>query len=258
MPDTALEYLAGSSVRPATLAAFREHGRLSLRNLDDRVSASRRTLKRTLTTMESRGWIRRVDGVYEFTALGDAIFDAYETFRDRERLAERVRPFLEHTPAEAFDLDIDALADANVVAPDDDPTAPVDRLMELRAEAARLREYAPFLLIDSVRQLAARVDNGQSAPDVTLVLETGRPGGTTPEYRERFETLASAPSVDICRYPDGVPFAFGVADGHAFIGAADLDGMPCALLEGDSPELVAWVERTLDDYLDAAKPLTPE
>jgi len=258
MPDSALEYLAGSSVRPAVLAAFRNHGRLSLRELDDRVPASRRTLKRTLNAMESRGWVRPTGGDYEFTALGDAILDAYQEFRDCERLTDRARPFLEHTPAGPFDLDIDALADANVVDPDDDPTAPVDRLMELRAEATRLREYAPFLLLDSVRQLAGRVDNGRPAPDVTLVLETERPGGSSPEYRERFETLASAPSVDVRRYPDGAPFAFGVADGHAFVGAAAPDGMPRALLEGDSPELVAWVERTLDDYLAAAEPLAPE
>lgn len=258
MPDTALEYLAGSSVRPAILTLFREQGRLSLRALDDQVSASRRTLKRTLNAMESRGWVRPVDGAYEFTALGGTVLSAYEAFREYERLAERTRPFLEHTPAEPFDLDPVALADATVVASDGDPTAPVDRLMELRAEATRFREYAPFLLLDSVRQLATRVDGAQPQPDVTLVLATERPDDTPPEYRELFETLATASGVDVHHYPDGAPFAFGVADGRAFVGAATPDGMPRALLEGESPELVAWVERMLDDYLTAAAPLALE
>ncbi|MEF8857078.1 MAG: hypothetical protein V5A16_06610 [Haloplanus sp.] len=258
MPDTALEYLVGSSVRLATLVALREHGRLSLRDLDDRVSASRRTLKRTLDAMESRGWVQPVDGAYELTALGDCTLSAYEKVRDCERLADRVRPFLEHTPAAAFDLDVEALAGATVTTSADDPTAFTDHLLEVRADTSRVREYAPFLMLDSVRQLAHRVESGHSAPDVTLVLQTATPPQSSPEYTERFETLLDAESVDIWLYPDGPMIGMGVADDHGFLGAADGSGIPKILLASDSPELVEWIERTLDDYVDAAERLTPE
>ncbi|WP_435067510.1 helix-turn-helix transcriptional regulator [Haloplanus sp. C73] len=254
MGEDALAFLASSAVRPEMLTAFRDHGRLSLRDLDARLSISRRTLKRTLSEMMSRGWVRRRGGTYEFTALGDAVLTAYEGFRERERVARRCRAFLEHTPAHAFDASLDALADANVVGTDADPTAPVDRLVDIRAGATELREYAPFLIIDTVRQLAARVD-ADAPPDVTLILGTATPDGVSDEYRERFATLAAAPTVDVHIYPDGPPFAFGVADGHAFVGAATMEGMPRALLEGDAPPLVAWVDQQFDRYLGHADPL---
>jgi len=255
MADTALEYLAGSPVRPATLAALQDHGRLPLRGLDDRISASRRTLKRTLRALESRGWIRASNGTYECTALGACILAAYEDFRERERIAERLRPFLEHTPATAFDIDIDALTDASVVAQTDGPTAFVDTLLDIRTDTDRLREYVPFLLLDSVRQLADRVDDSQSAPDVTLVVRTDAPPQSSPEYADCFETLIEAPSVDVRRNPDGPRIGFGVADGHAFLGAADENGMPNALLTGESADLVEWVECRFEAIRAAAEPI---
>lgn len=258
MPDSALEYLAGSSIRPSTLAALRDHGRLSIRDLEDQVSASRRTLKRTLAAMESRGWVRPVDGAYEFTALGAAILSAYEAFRDRERLASRLKPFLEHVPAATFDVDIDALADAEVIAPDDDPTAFADRLVDLRAEATRVREYTPFLLIDSVRQLSAQAGNGESSPDVTLVLRTDAPPQSSPEYADRFETLTAAPNIDVRLNPDGPSLGIGIADGRAFLGTANGRGMPHTLLVSDAPEVVDWAERQFEACLSAAEPIPTE
>jgi len=182
MSDTALEYLAGSVVRPDSLAVLRDGGRLSLRDLADRVSASRRTVKRTLNAMESRGWVRPTNGAYELTALGVAMLSAYETFRERSHTATRLRPFLEHVPASLFDLDIDVLADATVVTPDDDPTVIADRLVDLRSGATRIREYTPYLLLDSVRQFADQVGGDQLYPDVTLVVETDTPPRSSTEY----------------------------------------------------------------------------
>ncbi|MFB6195426.1 MAG: helix-turn-helix transcriptional regulator [Haloplanus sp.] len=255
MSDTALGYLVGSTTRPDTLTALRDQDRLSIRALEDRVAASRRTLKRTLGAMESRGWVRNVDGAYELTSLGAAILSAYDRFRDHERIAEQFRPFLERTPGAVFDPSIDALADATIRYPDD-PESSIDRLVELRADASRLRECAPFLLLESVRQLADRITDDGPSPDVTLVIGDGTPTTDqyTAEYCERFATLAAADSVDIHLHSD-IPFPFGVFDGHAFAGAMEPDGMPHAMIESDHPELVDWAERTFDDYLAAADPL---
>jgi len=258
MPDTAIEYLAGSTVRPDTLIALRDHGRLSIRALEDQLSASRRTVKRTLSAMESRGWVRPADGTYELTAFGAMILSAYEEFRECERTVMRLRPFLEHVPATTFDLGVETVADATVISSEDDPTAFVDRLVELRAGTSRLCQYAPLLLLDSVRQLAKQVRNGQPAPDVNLVLGTDTPPRASPEYAEQFETLVAAPSVDVRLYPDGPPIGFGVADGRAFFGAADRRDLPHSLLVSDAPEVVAWVEREFEAYFDAAEPVPTE
>jgi predicted transcriptional regulator len=256
MSLTALEYLAGSSVRPEVLAVLREHGLLSLRDLADRVSASRRTVKRTLCGMESRGWVRPTGGAYELTALGGAMLSAHESFRERCRVASRLQPVLEHVPASMFDVDIEMLANAAVVGPEDDPVAFVDRMLALRSDAARIREYAPFLMLDTVRQLVGRVGTDDPTPDVTLVVRTAAPPQSSPAYRERLGTLADAPGVDMRCYPDGPMLGFGVADGRAFLGAATDDGVPCFLLESDAPQLVSWVERQFESCLAASEPLS--
>lgn len=256
MPDTDLEYLAGSDVRPESLAVLRDHGRLSLRDLSDRVSASRRTVKRTLATMESQGWVRPRNGAYELTALGGSVLSGYEEFRERSHSARKLQPFLEHVPAATFDVDIDVLTDATVVTPDDDPTAIADRLVDLRSEATRIREYTPYLLLDSVRQFATQVGGDQLSPDVTLVVGTDTPPRSSTEYVEGFETLVASSDADVRHHPDGPPFGFGVADGRAFFGTTDAQRMPHALLESDATQLVSWVERQFQDCLDAAEPLT--
>ncbi|AXG05926.1 winged helix-turn-helix transcriptional regulator [Haloplanus rubicundus] len=254
MADSTFEYLAGSELRPAVLAVLRAEGPLPLREVADRVSASRRTVKRTLRAMESRGWIRPTNGAYELTALGATVLAAHEEFRERSRIARRLRPFLERVPASEFDPGIGALADATVCTPDDDPTAFVDRLVELRAGATRVREYTPFLMLDSLEQFSE--GNGQSDGDVIVVVRTDTPPRSTPAYDERFEALVAAPHAEVYVDPDGpTNIAFGVADGTAFLGVADDDGMPGALLVGDAPELVSWVERQFEDCLDAAEPL---
>ena len=255
MSDTALEYLLGSETRPAALTALRDAGPLSARRLEERVSASRRTLKRTLRTMESRGWVEPADGGYELTALGETALATYERGRKRERIARRVRPVLEHAPAAAFGLDVEALADATVVRPDDDPTAPVDRLLELRAGASHLREAAPFLVRDTVEQLAERVTTESPPPAVTLVLGEAEP---SPEaysgaYCDRFRDLIDAPTVDV-HVADDVPFAVGVADGHAFLGVASRDDVRGFLLESDDDAVVDWAERSIDRHLEQADP----
>ncbi|WP_251341581.1 helix-turn-helix transcriptional regulator [Haloplanus halophilus] len=257
MSDTPLEYLLGSQTRPQTLTALREAGPLPVRRLEERVSASRRTLKRTLREMESRGWVYPTDGAYGLTALGAELLSAHDRFRERARVARDARPFLERIPASALDLDVDALAEATVIRPDEDTTAPVDRLLDIRDGAAELREVAPFVIRDTVDQLADRVDD-DAPPDVTLVLEDAEP---TPAefsraYCERFDDLLAASSVDVYVTPDDVPFAFGAADGHAFVGSTGRDGMPGALLEGDDPAIVDWVERSMERYLDRADPVS--
>ena len=255
MADSTFEYLAGSELRPAVLAVLRAEA-LPLREVADRVSASRRTVKRTLSAMESRGWTRPDDGAYELTTLGATVLAAHEAFRERTRIATRLRPFLERVSASEFDPGIDALADTTVYTPDDDPTAFVDRLVELRSGATRIREYAPFLMLDSLEQFSEGFGNGRSDADVMLVVRTDTPPRSTLAYDERFTALVEATHADLYVDPDGpTSIAFGVADDTAFLGVADDDGMPGALLVGDTAELVSWVERQVDDRLDAAEQL---
>jgi hypothetical protein len=255
MSATALEYLAGSDVRPDVLDVLRERGPLSRRHLTDRVPASRRTVKRTLSAMDSRGWVRATDGGYELTALGGTIHSAHERFRERSRAAARLRPVLERVPAPTSGLDVEALSDATVVAPEDDPAAAA-RMATLRSDATRLREYTPVLPPDGVRQLSRRVEDDRPTPEITLVVRTDAPPRSSPAYRERFETLTATSDVDVRRHPDGPGLRFGVADDTAVLCAVDDAGTPRFLLESGSDAVVSWVDRRFERCLAAAEPVT--
>jgi DNA-binding HxlR family transcriptional regulator len=257
MRGTAVDYLVGSDNRIAVLRVLRDRGPLSARALETRVDASRRTLKRTLDGMATRGWVVSPDAVqgYDLTALGRAVLSGFEAFRARERLAERLRPFLEHAPARAYDVDLDALADATLtVATPDDPYGPIDRLLDLRTGATRLRQCVPFLLTDSVLQLAERVADTPRAATTLVLSEVGPSSSADPTYRERFEALADSPAVDVRLCPDPIRVAVGLADGHAFFGVM-ADGSPHALLDGDDPALVRWTEAYIADLIARSDPL---
>ena len=76
----------------------------------------------------------------------------------------RLEPFLEHVPADTFDLDPARLADARItVAAEDDPYAPVRRFVELVEASTSLRGFnatpmAPLAFEDFHRQLFEATD----------------------------------------------------------------------------------------------------
>lgn len=256
MPHDTFEYLAGSDNRLAVLRALDERGPLSPRGLEERVGASRRTLKRTVDGLTSRGWLTPVEEGYELTALGGATLSAYESFRERQRTADRLSPFLRHVPARIFDLGLDALTDANLVVADEDaPYGPIDRMLDIRVGTDRLGECVPFLLSASIEQFHERLDR-PTPPTVTLIVGETLPPSVerAPKYREGFGRLIDAPTVEVYRYPDDVPVGFGVADDHAFVGVP-VDDRLHALIDGTDPALVEWVESAFEDALAASTPV---
>lgn len=251
MPNATLEYLIGSPNRVQTLRALRNDGPLPIRRLEERVPVSRRTLKRTLNAMTSRGWVGSTADGFEVTALGGMVLSSYDRFRDAIRLTERFRPFLEQVPASSFDLAPESLCDATLTVPDGDPTAAIDRLIEVRSDATAIRECASFLMQETLEQFL------DSTADVTLVLGEGVPSPSdySREYRETFEALLDADHIAVHAAPGDVRVPMGVADGRAFIGGTTDDGMPHSLLESDDPAVVAWVDRRFDAYLAEAEPI---
>ncbi|MFC6989354.1 helix-turn-helix transcriptional regulator [Haloplanus sp. GCM10025708] len=257
MSDTAIRYLVGSDNRRRVLAALRADGPLTRRDLEDRIAASRRTVKRTLGELEDRGWIRPVGEGYDATALGVSVLDALDGALDRVDLATRFAPLLSHVPGDAVDLDVGGLADATLVSPTEgNPYAAMHRLHELRTGAAYVRELAPTPCLDGVEQLTERIGSADDPPDVEAVVEAAALDAvdSSSDVRAELEALATAETADVRTCDQAIPVVLGVYDETAVIGALDDDGILVALAETTDPAVRDWV---VDEYRSYRQQSTP-
>lgn len=258
--DGAVAFLAASENRVEALEALREVGQADQRTVGASVDASRRTVKRTLDALEDRGWVvaENSTGPYRITALGDLVLDAYLDVVDRLAAADRLGPFLERVPADAFDLDPLALADAEIVVrAENQPYAPMDRVLAVRREASTIREVADIIQADSAGQLRERVEAGELT--ATVVLESGVLDAVSENdgYADEFEAALASDGTDFYAYEGDVPFVFGLMDDTVVMGVTDDVGIPDAVVVSDDPAVREWAEALFESYRDAATKLAP-
>lgn len=256
----AVSFLAGSENRVEVLVALREAGEADQRTVAADVDASRRTVKRALDALEGRGWVARERGTgpYRVSALGDLVLDAYLDVLERLSVADRLGPFLAHVPAAAFDLDPVALADAEVVARGGNtPYAPMDRVLEVRRNASRVREVVDVIQADSASQLRERVEDGDLTAEVVLQAGVLDAVGEHDGYAAEFEAALAADGATFHVTEADVPFVFGLMDDQVVVGVTDDEGMPGALVVSDDPAVREWAESLFEAYRDGAEELQP-
>lgn len=256
----AVSFLAASENRVEALVALRESGPTDQRSVAESVDASRRTVKRTLVALEERGWIVSVagSGEYRISALGTLVLDAYLDVMERLSAADQLGAFLEHVPAEQFDLDPLALADAEVVTRgENQPYAPMDRVLEVRRNASHIREVVDIIQADSAGQLRERVVAGELEAEV--VLEAGVLDAVAEHdgYAEEFEAALAADNVTFHVFEGEVPFVFGLMDDVVVMGVTDEMGMPDTVVVSDDPVVRKWAENRFESYRERADRLTP-
>jgi len=156
-PARALRYLSGSTVRPTILERLVD-GTAQPAELVSVANVSRTTVHRTLSELVKRDWVRRVDGGYEATAIGELALQTYERAHNRLQTLERLEPFCAHAEDTAAELDLEWLCGARLATPTEtNPQYPLewygDRLaaLEPAGKRTRLRVTTPVL----TRQLLA-------------------------------------------------------------------------------------------------------
>lgn len=254
----AVAFLAASENRVETLAALREGGWTDGRAVAESVDASRRTVTRTLGALEERGWVasENATGPYRLSALGRVVFDAYADATERLSAADRLAAFLARVPADAFDLDPAALADADVVVRGENmPFAPMDRVLELRREASEIREVVDVVQADSAAQLRERVEAGELRAEV--VVESGVLDAVSEEdgYAAEFEAALAADGCSFFVYEGSLPFVFGLLDDTVVVGVNDGEGLPEAVVVSESPAVREWAAARFESYRERATAL---
>jgi len=238
-------FLARAPNRAAVLQALAAEP-LTRGDLRDRVGASRVTVGRITADLESRGWIERSESGYRATTAGREISQAYKRFVDTLETTRHLDPLLESLPTEAFDFELSALADAEVVVPT--ATAPdkhLDRLARLFGQSREVRLIAHAMaprVTAANAEAAARIGQVVRGVVTPAVIESIR---ANPSVRERVRKTVDCGGIVLSRRPT-VPFQFGVFDDVTIVSADDDVGVPRGIVVTEAPTVRQWALETFE------------
>jgi len=260
-PEDELEFLLRSGNRTELLLALAEAQPLDRYDLEGRLDASRRTVTRALDALRDRGYIREAEAGYSLTAFGASVAESYRESRRRVGLATEYRPLLEHLDTRGLDLnlDLELLEGADLtVASETSPFVVLNRTLELREGASRIRELAPGIEKRSVEQLAGRLRNGEDLEmEVILPPEAVETVRETEAFADGHAVARETDAIEFYVAPEPFSVFVGVMDDTAVLGAGE-GGEPLAMAESDRPAFREWAEARLDEFRDAATPLTAD
>ncbi|MEF8908361.1 MAG: hypothetical protein V5A13_10905 [Haloarculaceae archaeon] len=254
-----LEFLLRSGNRAELLLMLDETQPLGRYELERQLEASRRTVTRVLDALSERGYIEEGDTGYSLTAFGTSVAASYRDCRQQVDLAAEYRPLLGHLDTRRFDIDPELLEGADLtVASDTSPFVVLNRTLELREGATRVREAAPGIEKQSVEQLAARLRNGDELEmEVILPPDAVETVGEGDAFAGDHTVAREADAVRFYVAPEPFSVFVGVMDDTAALATGE-DGKPLALVESDRPAFREWAEARLDEFRDAATPLSPD
>lgn len=250
------ELLRTAVQRRGVLAALAEepHDR---RDLQADFDISKATCHRIVRSFEEYDLVRRTDGGYTLTPLGDAVAAQVAQFDSGVRTATRLAPLLDAFAAAPVSFDVALFTDAAVTRPSPaDPSAPVDRHLELLEETTTVRtldttSFAPPLYVE--RMLEKALDGGGRGvvilPETVVEQRLSR-------HTEMHRRAAKSGVPVRYRVCDDVPFGLTVFDAdRVALRAYDGEtGSVTLLAETDDPDAVAWAIDVFDHYYDRSDP----
>lgn len=256
-PEEELAFLLRSDNRMELLCVLDEEGPLDRYELEERLDASRRTITRIVDALAERGYLADGDeGARSLSAFGAAIADAHREYRETADLANQYRPLLQHLDSDRFDLEPSRLRGAELtVATEASPYALIDRVLELRSGADRIREMAPSIEAKSINQLTGRLEEEDDLEiEVLLPPAAVEEARTHPEYAEAHRTIRNTDGIEMRVCPEPFSVVLGVIDGTAVLGVS-VDGRPHALVESTRAAFIEWAERHLDSFHEESVPI---
>lgn len=251
-----LTFLLRSENRRDVLTALKQHRSLDRHEIVERADASRRTVSRVLKTLDEEGYIRNSNSSYRLTAYGGSMIDLYQQWKERTTLTERYQPFLATVDEDAFDCPLRYLRGASLtVATDFTPHAPVNRLVELRQRATRIRSVTPFVEKRCLTHLTEWLQRGREFDaEVVVSKEVVENALEQSRYESMLETIRGADATSIFVHPGPLQMVCSVVDRVTVLGAY-VDRNLHTLVESDGSELREWTTDRIDAYRRDATPL---
>jgi hypothetical protein len=216
-------------------------------------------MRRTLSEVNDRIWIRKTVHEYVATRLGEAIASGMEDLIVRvgtERTLRYVWPWL---PDEISELPFETWSELTItVAEPDSPYCPVGRFESLLRGTTTLRFLCPGvalmdLCFDVIHQL---VDNGV---DMTLIDRPECHSYFVSTYPHRSSEMLQRDNFTILEHDEFPAYGIGLLDDCVTISCYEQgSGTVHAVIDTDAPAVREWAESTYESYRSEARPHTLE
>lgn len=254
-----VQFLAQSPNRVAILDELDDGSVKDRYDLEEAVDATRRTILRTLDVLLEYGFIQETDDGYRRSALGGRVYREYTAFVDNVAFEDDLTTFLSDVPDDVFPFSVDRLKDSEVtVVTTGGSYAPLDRLLDLRANATRIRDLAPAVERRSVEQIAGRIEDGEDfSVEIILSPAAARAANSDGQYAPVHEATVTADGVDMFVAQSEFEIGMCIADETVAIGTMGQNSHLRALCVTGDPVVREWAHDYIDDYLEVADPLDP-
>jgi predicted transcriptional regulator len=211
--------------------------------------SSSATVSRLLRSFGDRGWVVKDDNHYVLTPLGQLVAEIFEQMYEGMETTAQLRDVFEFLPVEEMDFDLRHLAGARITRPTrTDTIAPIRREVELMTSC-----------MNRFQMLVTAVDRLATQEVATLVRKVPVFEGIY--TREAFDTVNADPAMradlDAYMQAGGVLFLYdgttpmvtlGLNDRIVGFELNDGRGLIPAFIETDDKTVLAWAERTYEQY----------
>lgn len=247
MRESALDVIDVLLRRNGIVEGLRD-GPKDKRDLVDELGVSRSTVDRATRELETAGLIEHVDGGYAVTSFGETAEAAFAEFVETLRLRRRLDALLRWVPDADIDVDLDALADADIVLPEPgNPYNMVNRHVRRLRDADTARVVLPLTGLHAFEAAHRAVVSDGAEHEYVVLPDVAKTYESNPDYAPLYEEMVGTGRFEVRVYDGDIPYYLGLLDGTVQIGV-DEDGEPRGLLESDAAELGAWAAEKYEDY----------
>lgn len=248
--------LSRSPTRVRILEALNQNGRLKKENLKATIDASRTTITRNLDVLEDHGWIRTGHQEHAITPAGRAIVEDFQDLVETMDVSVRLEEFFRWVPATEFDLDLQHLAEADImVGEPGDPYAMVNRHVSKLETMEECRSLLPFTGLHAAEAATGQIENEDARVTVIVEPDVADTFESNPQYAELIDDVVADGRMDVLVYDDTIPYNLNIIDETVQILVAEGDE-PRALLESDAEAVYDWAVHTFENYRAPATPVS--
>jgi predicted transcriptional regulator len=226
------------------------------RTIADEFELSRSTLDRAVRELEALQLLSHGKDGYEPTVCGQLAAEEYRRLERRIEILCELQPFLRWVSPSSFDLELEWLADAELLLPEPgDPYAMVNRHVQLVNRSDSGKALLPVTGLHAHQAGAENVLERGGEFELIVTPDVARTLRDNQNYAELTEEMTETNCFDLFVYDGSIPYAVALLDDTVQI-AADEDGEPRALLESNAPEVRNWAKRKIERYKRQATKLT--
>lgn len=246
-----VEFLTRSSNRLDVLDAIRNTPR-TRQELRADTDFSRVTLSRILSDLADRGWIARRDGHYEATPTGVIVCTEMNRLFANLGAVDSLGETLHWLPIQRFDFELERLADAEVMLPDEhDLTAQIRWVDSHIQEADRIRSIGTWVAAEILETLVESTVDGSCVCEGVLEGHVVDHIRDDPELRESVRVLLESDRASLYRYDgDDAEITMSLlSDGVLMCGQQDARSFPEAVATTDEA-VVEWATERFESLRD--------